>query len=51
MQAAGLFDRTFEFVVLRHAKHFKPEVVAAALGKLEPWLDEEVRRQVHMAKE
>lgn len=41
MQAAGLFDRTFEFVVLRHAEHFKPEVVAAALEKLKPWLEQE----------
>ncbi|WOD16957.1 hypothetical protein [Paraburkholderia kirstenboschensis] len=38
MQEAGLFDRTLEFVVLRHPSQFKPEVVAAAKKKLEPWL-------------
>lgn len=41
MQDAGLLDRTFEFVVLRHIDRFRPLVVTAARRKLEPWLDEE----------
>lgn len=41
MQSAGLLDRTFEFVVLRHAESFRPLVVATARRKLKPWLDAE----------
>jgi len=40
MRDAGLLDRTFEFVVLRHPEHFKPTVVSTASQKLKPWLDE-----------
>jgi hypothetical protein len=43
MEVAGLLDRTFEFVVLRHTEHFKPEAVAAAQRKLKPWLDDQGR--------
>lgn len=39
LQEAGLVDRTFEFVVLQHAEHFDPQVVACAREKLAPWLD------------
>ncbi|MGF6180889.1 hypothetical protein ABIB42_001900 [Massilia sp. UYP32] len=41
MQSAGLLDRTFEFVVLRHAEDFRPLVVATARRKLKLWVDEE----------
>lgn len=41
MQQAGLLDRTFEFVVLRHAERFDPRVVASAKQKLRLWLEED----------
>lgn len=37
MRNAGLFDKTFEAVVLRHPGHFSPTTVESAMSKLKEW--------------